>query len=645
MRKVLAVALLDCRRFGLGLVSVALVAGLVPSLASGLGAKVPVANVLFFLFAMVGLVLGGYFGNDFADGRGSFFFARPLATRALIGGRFGALLVISAAVFVATMASYWLSSRDLGRTLSGLTRWHAAVLATTWAVSLYFGLRIASQSQKQGDGVPLSDRLRRLPGVAVMVAATLLTFGLFADLFVRAYVTPGPLRLFTAALVLAAFIASCVAIAAGRTERSRIARFMNLASTGSVALITVVVAASWAYILHPGPEAIRAVLSVTGSPDGRFAFVQATVDRGDPKQFSPLFVLDIASGQARHFNSDPDQGPWASADGSTLAWSEATPFFFRPLWRFLGGARSFRIRTSSGDVEALPMPKRLPGDFGRGQILGATVDWVMPSPEGDVFAIRWDRHLTFMSRSRGELSNARLDPRRSDVLAAAFLSTGELRAAIVRQVAPVFILEFTDIDPGSGTLKTLWSMEVASTVQVHFDAKAGRALLTSPVSPTLPGWRSVSLVDLSQTGAAVLPIVLLPNGLQPAGVFLADGRIAAMGGGRDRRPLRIFSATGAPLLDIPVPEGVASLLPGEMFPRILAIRCVERNAPELLLVDSEDGAIVRRLPGSYWPVYYRNGGGPPPGSSAARLLHSREGLYELPSLTAEPRLLLPLGVR
>jgi hypothetical protein len=645
MRKVLAVALLDCRRLGFVLVSVALVAGLLPSLASGVGAKVPVANVLVFVFAMVGLALGGHFGHDFAEGKASFFFARPLSTRELIGGRFGALLVLSAAAFVATMASHWLSSRGTGVALfSAVTRWHAAALATTWALSLYFGLVIATQSQKQGAGVPLRARLTRLFGGASMVAVALVTFGLFGDVMARAYLTPAPLRLFNASLVAAAFIASCVAIAAGRTDRTRILRFMNLATAFALALAAVVVAGAWAYILHPGPEAIRAVLSATGSPDGRFAYVQTMVDRGEADQFMPLFVIDIASGQVRHFNSDPNQGPWASADGSTLAWSEATPFFFRPLWRFLGGATSFRVRTSSGDVEALPMPKRLPSDFRRGHFLGGIVADVLPSPDGDVFAIRWDQKLTFMSRSRGELSDARLSKGRPDVLAAAFLSTGELRAAMARRETHAYVLEFMDIDPTSGASKILTSMDVGSTARVHFDAKGARALLTSHARA---GSRSVTLVDLSQAAGAVRTSVVLPESLAPAAVFLADGRIAAMEGGRDHGPVRVFSAAGALLLEIPVGELIANLVPGEMFPGILAVRALHQNTSELLLVDSANGVVVRRLPGSFSPVSYLNGPPPPPGTPSARLLQSKEEgkLYELPSVTAAPRLLLPLAVR
>ena len=67
---------------------------------------------------------------------------------------------------------------------------------------------------------------------------------------------------------------------------------------------------------------------------------------------------------------------------------------------------------------------------------------------------------------------------------------------------------------------------------------------------------------------------------------------------------------------------------------------------DLTLVDSATGAVVRRLSAMQSPLMYhqysRRPPAPLPGTAGARLLTSQGKLYELPSLTAEPRLLLPL---
>ncbi len=649
MRKILAVALLDCRRLGFGLVSFALVAGLIPSLASGLGAPVSVAAMLVGAFAIVGIAAGGSFGNDFGDGRSSFFFARPLSTGALIAGRFAGFLALAAAAFFAFMASYWLSTRGRGVwSPSILTRAHAEALFDSWAISLFFGLAIAARGRASRPAGALRTLVIIPLRLALSLGAFILIFGLFADLVLRAYFgTVTPIRLVVGSWVVASFVASCVAMAAGRTERLRIARFQNRVMIAYFTLVSMVVVATWTYVLHPGSDAIQRVGNPTwGSPDGRFAYVSTTVDRGDSSSFQPIFVLDIASGQARRLNADKYQGPWTSADGSSLVWSEATPFFFRPLWRYLGGATSFRVRTSSGNVEPLPMPKKLPDFFTARDLasFAGAVDQVIPSPDGDVFAILWDRYLTFTSRSRGELSEIDLQPDRRSVRGAVFLSSGDLRAAVASGDSR---LEFVDIDPKSGTSKTVASMEVGNLARIQVDKNAARALLTSVTQPGQGA--SISLVDLSSTGRATRPTILLSGVLFPSAVFLADGRIATTGGGsagaRDKRSLRILSPTGQLVLDLPVGEGTPPRLGSEMFPGVLAVR-LSRFDEELSLVDTNTGAIVRRLPGFEAPMTFSFSSPPPPGSPAARLMQSADGkLYELASLTAEPRLLLPLARR
>ncbi len=652
MRKTLAVALLDCRRLGFGVVSAALVAGLGPSLASGLGlhgADTSATIILGWAFAFVGLAAGGSFGNDFADGRSSFFFARPLSAGVLIAGRFGALLALAASAFFSFMVSYWLSSRGReGFTFWVLTRVHAEALASCWAVSLFFGLATAARGRRTEAAGGMRAAVLIPLRLGLSFGAFLLMFGLFADLVLRAYRNDfTPIRVFVESWVVASFVASCVAITAGRTEPLRIARFQSNVMLAHFVLVSVSVVGAWTYVLHPGPEAFQRVEYPSfGSPDGRAAFVFTAVGRGDGKSFKPVFALDIASGQARRLNADPDQGPWTSDDGATLVWSEATPFFFRPLWRYVGGATTFRVRTSSGEVAVLPMPRNLP-DFTRARDLsdfGGAVDRVLPAPDGDVFAILWDRHLTFTSRSRGELSDVNLGPGRPFVRAMAFLPSGELRAAVSRRDGSGPSVEFADIDPRSGSIRPVVSMKVENPARIQFDAPVARALLTSM---TLRGrGASIILVDLNRAGGEPGSTVLLNDVFFPTAIFLADGRIAAGSGGSvrawEKRTLRIFSPAGQMVGDTPLGEGLAPSLGGEMFPGVLGVR-TGRFTEDLSLMEVASGAVVRRLPG-FSALLSFFGSPPPPGTPAARLLQSADGkLYELPSVTAEPRLLLPLG--
>ena len=130
----------------------------------------------------------------------------------------------------------------------------------------------------------------------------------------------------------------------------------------------------------------------------------------------------------------------------------------------------------------------------------------------------------------------------------------------------------------------------------------------------------------------------------PGAIFLEDGRIAASTGGSagawQKRAVKIFSPAGQALLDAPIGEGMAPRLGREMFPGILGAR-LEMFSEELSLLDATSGAVTRRIPNMNSPGWFLKTTSPP-GTPAARLLLSRDGkLYDLPSVTAEPRLLLP----
>ena len=377
--------------------------------------------------------------------------------------------------------------------------------------------------------------------------------------------------------------------------------------------------------------------------------MHANVNRGDGRTFKPVFVLDVSAGQALRLNSDAYQGPWTSADGATMVWSEATPFFFRPLWRAMGGATTFRVKTASGEIVPLPMPARLP-DYRTARDLssfGGEVERVLPSPDGDVFAILWDRNLAFTSRSRGELADVNLGPGRLRVHNTIFLPSGDLRATISRQAASGATgLEFVDINPQSGTMKTVASLPTENPVRVQLDGRAGRALLTATTIAGRGG--SISLVDLNGPAGRVRPTVLLSDVLFPRAIFLADGRIAATGGGSvgawNKRILRIFSPAGQVVIDIPLGDGSAPRLGSEMFPGIVAVGTGTFTL-ELSLIDVASGAVVRRLPDMF-SLGESMESTAPPGTAAARLIESRDSrLYELPSPAGEPRQLLPLAAR
>lgn len=647
MNKVWAVALLDIRRLGFGVLSGALIAGLTPALASGLGTKVPLEAMLAVALGLTGLAAGGYFGNDFADGRGSFFFARPLSIAVLIAGRLTALLGLAGAVVVAFMASSWLARNQLSDWSLSVLQWsHLQVLGITWSVSLYASLAMAASGRNRRHEWKWKDALTVPVRLALILGGTLAIFGLFADLTVRAYASPAPVKLMFGSWIVAAAVSSLVAIAAGRTEGMRIARFQHIVVFSHLALVAVVVVGAWTYVLNPGTNAIQKVLRVMGSPDGSTAWVTTNVDRGDSSRYQPIFSIDLASGKVAHLKSDPGQGPWPSADGKTTVWSAATPIFFRPIKALFGESTTFRVRGPDGNVEPLPVPERLkPGFRRRGldDFLGG-VDSVLPAPGGETFAAlgQW---LTITSRSGGERPNVDFGKTEARIRHMVFAPNGALRVALERTNASPPSIEFADVDPRTLKVSSIGLIEAAA-FRLLFNRTGTRALLT-----TFSGGKikdvAVSLLDL-EVRPLTSPKVLIPeapSSRASQAAFLADGRIVAVTGLRDERTLLVFTANGEPALRVPTGEGHAQFS-GEMFPGVVAIHTGEFAPMDLSLFDCATGAMVRRIPVMYSPLWEREyqirPPAPLPGTPGARLLTSQGKLYELPSLTAEPRLLLPL---
>ncbi len=642
MRKILAVALLDGRRLGFGVLSAALIFGLVPALASGLGIRIPAATLLTVTFGLVGAAAGVYFGADFAEGRSSFFFARPLGTAALILGRVVALIALTALSFAAFMASNWLSTSDRSRWAFAIVdAAHLQTLAGTWALWLFISLAIAVRSRTQGVASRWRDMVVIPLRLGLCVLAFLLVFGLFSDLVVRAYSDSWfPMRAFFASWVVAGALASFVAMAGGRTERLRIASLQMRVIAIHFALVAVSVVGAWAYVLHPGPDAILAAAYPTwGSPDGRTAYVTTRVGRGDGT-FAPIFAVDIASGEATRLNADRAQGPWTSDDGGTVVWSEATPVFFRPLLRRLGGVTSFRVKTGSGAVAPLPMPRDLP-DFLTAKDLSkfaGAVNRVWPSSDGDVFAIRWDRHLTFTSRTRGQLSDINLAADMGFFWDAIFLPSGHLRTAVMRlDPDGTRRLSIEDVDPASGVFTVVERLDKWGAFR--FDRQGARGLVTSGNGAGRGA--ALSLVHLDGRATPVTPLLL--DAYQAGGIFLGDGRVVVVGGGSmggwDRREFAVFSSAGQKELGIDIGPGLPPRLGIEMFPGIVSI-ALAPYWEGLALVDVSTGKTIREFQNFQPQTRVRET--PPPGSAAARLLESRDGrLYELPSPLAEPRLLLP----
>ena len=652
MRKILAVAVLDIRRLWMAVGAFGVAVGIAPAVSRAFGNTSRPDEIFPFVFGITGVVAGGAFGADFAEGKPSFFFARPLATYQLVAGRIAALAGLVLSGCVGFTVSHWLSGRQtLVESFVPITAKDWWALGVAWVVSLFFSLGVSAntrQTARRSLGAFMLAPLR----IAASLAITGLMFGLFTDVVIRAFDSTKPASLLFGSYAVAAFLSSCVAIEMGRTDRLTITRVLNLGMYFHTALVFAAVVAAWAYILHPGPDAIRSVSNAFSSPDGRVAYVSAGVDRG-ASRFRPFFSVDLGSGDAQRLPADWAAGPggaaerpwlWHSRDGGTRVWAEQTPLLFRGIRRFLSGAfTGFRFRTSFGEERPLPMSDLAPTwGIREASVMDELPLDILPSSNGDLFAVRWavgggvrGRRLAFTSASRGNLSEVDLSADKRIILAWTFQAKGQLRAATLHRGDSGQRTEFVDIDSATGKMTVVASEEASEDVRVRFGADAASALIASgPLAA-----RTISLRRLESSEPAQTLGTARNADFETS--FLSDGRIALLVRQKASAELRLFSREGKPTLNIALGAG-RSTLGGEPFASVLSVATLFMGQSELSFIDSGSGKVLRRIAGVLAPPSWSPEAPPPPGSPGARLLRSLdEKLYILPSLADEPRLLLP----
>ena len=648
MRAVLAVATLDLRRLWMVVGSAGVALGLFPSLVRGLSVQATAQETLPFAIGAAAVIAGAAFGMDFAENRPSFFYARPMSTTAMFAGRIAAMLGLVLLSIATFLSVQWLSGLMWpGLPAARVRPLHLIVIAVGWAVALFFSLAAAvhvRQRIKVGARAFVLGALRML-GV---LAFTALTIALFIDILLRAYESRTPVIILLSSYVLAAFIASCAAIELGRSNRLRITEVLNLGMYIHTTLAFVTLLTVWFYVLRPGPGAITSIAGVTPSPDGAAAYVAARVDRGS-ETYLPRFRVDLSTGEVRRLDrgalnaAREPRGQWQSRDGGTQVWTNQTPMLLRSIRQLMTRSSPFHFQSPFGTEQTLPLPNDFVLDFDW-EIKGLPVD-ILPSSGGDVFAFHWiDRkgpHLAFMSPARGQLSVVDAEASRGVKRAWMFLPSGQLRVAFQRRVEKVEDLHIVDIDPATGKATSLASAPIAPNghwFTARFDDSASRVL----VDGGFANERRSLLLTLDGSPLARVQMLSISKQTAFESAFLADGRVVVLHREPPLSELRLLTNTGEPALTVPLGEGY-SKLGNEPFANVLIVTTQLASKTTVRLFDSTTGRELRRIEGFHAPApYYSYLSEPaPPGSPAARILMEKETLYLLPSLTEEPRRLLP----
>lgn len=646
MRQAWAVAQMDARRLWFFVLAMGLLGGLVPSFASGLGARVQLEGVLIVTLVATGAIAGWVFGFDFTDGRGSFFFARPLPGAALLAGKASAVLGLGLLGTSGALASSWLSASDRPSwavSLSVSTCFTA--LLVPWAMALYVGLAAATQARTDAMPRTFKDMALVFLRLTLGCAFVIFVFGLFADLVMRAFLSGDAARLFLYSWILAALVASFAGILSGRADRTRISFFQNRVMAGGALLIALGVCGAWAYVLHPDPSTIRAIYDVLPSPDGKRALVWARVDRGDPEKFAPTFVANLENGALSRLDADIYPAPRWSEDGASLLWSEATPIFFRPFTRRLEGASTFRIRRGDEAPSTLPVPADMLGDLTPGPgFLTNSVQDMIARANGEAFAFVSSNSVRFVTRSHPEGAKVTL-PEGLRATGTGFVFTRSGRARTVA-LGPSDGLDtevaVVDVDPETAAGEVVARARLRGVWARGAFEPSGERLLAATSSTNFRSSSYLLLtLEAGKAEARVSPLVTDQEG--PQAGFLSDGSVAAVSGPRGAREFIVFGPDGEAKLRQPCDR--SSFLGGELFPGVVALWGLSQAGRTVTLLQASTGRTLRQLSG-FSPVLRsltwfggRTDWMPAPGTLGARLLLSqdRKTLYELPSPDASPR--------
>lgn len=288
-----------------------------------------------------------------------------------------------------------------------------------------------------------------------------------------------------------------------------------------------------------------------------------------------------------------------------------------------------------------PLPDALELDFW--DVRGVQSLDILPTSRGDLFAVRWaDRvkggNLAFVSPSRGQLSAL---PLSGTLLRAwAFLPSGAMRTVMVDRTARSEEIQFADIDPATGALEARGRIDLGAAPYVRLDGSATRALVIAGSAVE----RNVTLVQIDGPAPVQGQVLVSARQSNLEAGFLADGRVAVIVRQPPNADLRLFSPDGQFLFGVPLGGGHTTL-GAEPFPNTISISTTRAGKTEMVLVDTTSGRVLRRLPdlrpSARWLAGYAETP-PPPGTPGAGMVWSSDGkLYLLPSLTEEPRLLLP----
>jgi hypothetical protein len=580
--------------------------------------------------------------REIANRRIGFFFARPISSAAIWGGKLaGSAAVAAGAAALVLLPSFLVNrarfSREIGSIfLAGVALAVAVLLPIAHALGIVFRSRLPRL------GADLA--LFFLAAAVVALTSRWLIGETAFDTWRRAAIA-------LACLLLGAVVAAgFAAVARGRADIQEAHRALSRLLWPVAIVATALFAAYAKWIVSVGPGDL-AWIWVSPAPRGDWATVsgRAPSRAGD----NTLFLLKTSTGEFVKLKNGYAR-PVFSADGRAAVWLETShsvsflSLLSRPEW--MGTSRPVRFHRFALGESASPSP----------------TDVLFSSPPR-AWAISSDgKRLAAVNDETGGAS--------ANFVSVYDLSTARLlaAAAIPPQVGahllfvtPDRLRIYLEESPGRGAANevprqlAIYEMDVigrkltetgrmgpfAGFLVLRTDARASRAIVLDPRG------RKMTLHD----GWSGRRIAVLSSGERRSrnAAFLGDGRIAQVESSDTGTRVRIFSFDGDEQRMVPIRFGPGWRigLGGEILPGVVAIAARSEKADwkdsECLLVDTRTGqtrtigehlfpAAAMAWWGRHDPSWY-----PAAGSEATRLFLDAGGsLIHFDASTGERRVIL-----
>ncbi len=580
--------------------------------------------------------------REIANRRIGFFFARPMSSAAIWGGKLaGSAAVAAGAAALVLLPSFLVNrarfSREIGSIfLAGIALAVAVLLPIAHALGIVFRSRLPRL------GADLA--LFVLAAAAVALTSRWLIGETAFDTWRRAAIA-------LACLLLGAVVAAgFAAVARGRADiqeaHRALSRLLWPVALGATALFAAY--AKWIVSVGPGD---LAWIWVSPAPRGDWATIsgRAPSSAGD----NALFLLKTSTGEFVRLKNGYAR-PVFSADGRAAVWLETShsvsflSLLSRPEW--MGTSRPVRFHR-----------------FALGESAGPSPTDVLFSSPPRAWAISSDgKRLAAVNDETGGAS--------ANFVSVYDLSTARLLAAAAMPpqvgahllfLTPDRLRIYLEESPGRGAANevprqlAIYEMDVAAKklietgrmgpfagfLVLRTDARASRAIVLDPRG------RKMTLHD----GRSGRRIAALSSGERRSrnAAFLGDGRIAQVESSDTGTRVRLFSSDGEEQRMVPIRFGPGWRigLGGEILPGVVAVAVRSETADwkdsECLLVDARTGqtrtigehlfpAVAMAWWGRHDPSWY-----PAAGSEATRLFLDAGGsLIHFDASTGERRVIL-----